>query len=68
MDEADKGNETAEQTLKGYIARIRAQATSFIKPTGFCFNCAEPSEGRLFCSSECSHDFEKRESANRRNR
>lgn len=69
MDEVDKGNETAEQTLQGYIDRIRARAAAAsIRPTGFCFNCGEESKGRLFCCSECGSDFEKREQANRRNK
>lgn len=68
MDDIDKGNETAEKTLQGYINRVRAQLGNNIKPTGFCLNCAEECGGRLFCCTECREDFEKRENIHRSKR
>lgn len=66
MDDIDRGNETAEQTLRGYINKIRALANTHMKPTGFCLNCSESCGGRLFCCLECREDFEKRENIHRR--
>jgi hypothetical protein len=66
MDEADKGNETADKTLQTYINRIRKRAETSLIPTGFCFNCEEVIRGRLFCDTECRDDYEKRNDAHNR--
>jgi len=61
MDEADKGNETAELTLQSYINKIRKRANTTLLVTGFCYNCEEEIRNRLFCDAECRDDYEKRE-------
>lgn len=66
MDEIDKGNYQAELTLQAYIERVRRRAGIGIKPTGFCLNCAETCESKLFCSTDCREDFERRENIHRR--
>lgn len=60
MDDIDKGNYQAELALQVYIDRARRRALEISRPTGFCFNCAEESPGKVFCCPECRDDFEKR--------
>ena len=61
-DEIDRGNETADMTLAGYIAAVRARAHLTMAPTGSCHNCDEPvNPGRLFCDAECREDYDYRQ-------
>lgn len=66
MDEADRSDKEIELTLLHHINRIRKRAQTDIRPTGFCLNCAEPTNGKLFCDSECREDYERREHIHRR--
>ena len=61
-DEIDRGNETADKTLAGYIAAVRARANLTMQPTGTCYNCEEPvAPGRLFCDASCREDYDYRQ-------
>ena len=65
-DDVDRGNETADKTLAGYINRVRARAArDHLEPTGECHNCAEPTP-LVFCGPECRADFDHRENVRRR--
>lgn len=60
-DEADLGNDTADQTLQSYINRVRAQAEYSLVPCGHCYNCDELVQGaRLFCDGFCRDDYDLR--------
>lgn len=61
-DEADKGNDTADLTLAGYINAVRARSHLTMTPTGACYNCEEPvAPGRLFCDAACREDYDYRQ-------
>jgi len=65
-DDVDRGNETAEKTLAGYIAQVRSRlAREHLEPKGECHNCGE-STPLVFCSPECRADFDHREGVRRR--
>lgn len=67
MDEIDRGNETAEKTLAGYIGQIRARAQHQLVPTGVCYNCEETlGTDQVFCGPDCRADFDHRETVRRR--
>lgn len=67
MDEADRGNETAEKTLAGYIGEIRARARRLLVPKGECYNCGEDlAQDLVFCGPDCRADFDHREDVRRR--
>ena len=67
MDDVDRGNETAEKTLAGYINRIRARAQHPLVPGEECHNCGEQLRTEvLFCSSDCRADYDYREQIRRR--
>ena len=61
MDEADYGNECADQLLAGYLeTALRAEANRIKPPySGFCAYCGDEcsTEGR-FCCADCAGDFE----------
>lgn len=69
-DDVDRGNETAEQTLAGYINRVRASLQhEHLTPSGECYNCGEAlPEHLIFCSAECRADYDYRKSVRRRTR
>ncbi len=67
VDEADMGNEAAEKTLAGYIARIQRQAKRTLLPAGACHNCGEPVRADLiFCDADCRADYDYAEDVQRR--
>lgn len=58
-DEIDKGNETAEQTLRLQIAQARLVRS--LLPVGRCYNCDESVDhNRLFCDADCREDYDYR--------
>jgi hypothetical protein len=58
MDEADRASDREETDRNLAIAAARARVA--IQPTGACLYCEEPAEGaRLFCSTDCSADWER---------
>ena len=66
MDEADRGNEQAEQTLAAYIRAIRDRATDTLTPNGNCYNCGEDLPLKLFCDADCRLDYDRREHMRKR--
>jgi hypothetical protein len=60
MDEADRGNHQAELTLQAYIERVKQRAGKDLQVRGYCLNCEETCESKLFCSVECRDDYDKR--------
>ena len=60
-DDADRAQLEIESELAH--ARLAAQSSSRLIPSGHCHNCDDQIEraGQLFCDRECARDFEKRE-------
>jgi len=55
-NEADQGNETAELFL---AAALTGRKRMHLSPCGHCYYCDETVQrGVLFCSPECSADWE----------
>lgn len=66
MDDVDRGNEQAEQTLAAYIKAVRDRAMNSLQPTGQCHNCGEDQPLKLFCDADCRLDYDRRELMRRR--
>lgn len=65
-DLIDKAAEVEE--LLRMEALGKQQASVRLVATGCCLNCDEPLQpGALFCDADCTHDYERRQSAERRN-
>lgn len=57
MDEADQGNEKAEQHLASALARRKESGPP---PVGYCYSCGEVvGPGRRWCDILCRDDWEK---------
>lgn len=70
MDEADYGNERAEQFLQARLEEMQYQLNQMgNEPEDpVCRNCREPLPGgQHYCSKECRDDFAIRLAAERRN-
>lgn len=59
-DEADLGNDKAQDFLDGYLDEVRAHLEKReAEPTGFCLNprCEEGlGDERLYCNAECAEE------------
>ena len=56
------------QLTAGYVAHQRAQNVA-LPYTGECYNCGDPTPASVnFCDADCRDDWDKRQSAQRRNR
>lgn len=64
-DEADLGNETAEQSLRAWIGAVRRREP--LRAIGACHNCGEAvSDPERFCGVECRADYDYRKTIDRR--
>jgi hypothetical protein len=67
-DEADRSDERIQQMIDDGIARARRQVERSLPSIGVCHNCeSEVGSGRIFCSKECSDDYDAITAARKRN-
>ena len=60
-DDADRAEQHIENMISDGLAKVRRRMESReLDPCGACHFCGEDvNSGRLFCSRECSDDWEK---------
>jgi hypothetical protein len=64
MDECDSADTQIQQELSRNLSKRKHE----LKAVGFCLNCDDVvHSGVVFCSGDCREDFERVESAHRRN-
>ncbi len=67
-DEADRADGIIENMIADGIERVRRKLERCLPSIGVCHNCESPiSGGRVFCSKDCSDDFDARREARKRN-
>lgn len=65
MDDADRADAELEALIKA--GKAAAQRHGWLPHTGFCHNCGDlAGADSAFCCGECRDDYERRESAKRR--
>lgn len=67
MDDADRADSRIEQMIADGMARAKLMAGRNLPLTGKCHWCNDDVKGRIFCSKECSVDWQANEDAKKRN-
>lgn len=68
MDEADRADSAIEHLIADGMERVRRKLERCLPSIGVCHNCESSiNGGRVFCSKECSDDWDARQEARRRN-
>ena len=67
MDDADRADSRIRQMIEDGMARVKRMAERNLPITGQCHWCAEPVKDRIFCSKDCSVDWQANEDAKKRN-
>lgn len=66
-DQLDDASELEEIYRQSAIQTHQATVVRLVA-TGTCLNCDEPlPAGAFFCDADCTHDYERRDLAQRRN-
>lgn len=67
MDDCDRADKRIEQMIADGISRAKRLAERNLPITGQCHWCSESIAGRIFCSKECSDDWQAEQDAKKRN-
>lgn len=68
MDECDMSDDRIQAMIDQGIQRVRAKLERALPSIGICHWCESPvMGGRIFCSKECSDDWDARQEARKRN-
>lgn len=67
-DDADLAEERIENMISDGMARARRELERSLPSIGICHHCESPVQnGRIFCSKECSDDWQALHDAKKRN-
>ena len=66
-DDADRADQRIEEMIADGMARARRHLERQLPVLDLCHWCGDPSPGRLFCSKDCSDDYEAQREARKRN-
>lgn len=57
-DDADRADDRIQNAIKDGMDRVKRELGRSLPATGFCHWCNDPVKGRVFCSKDCSEDWE----------
>lgn len=64
-DEADLAFDSEQRHLTHALAAQRSRSAT-LRPAGYCHNCGEDLQARLFCDPDCAADWEYQDGLRKR--